>query len=115
YTTATTQYDSTMNQSLGICYAANIKGGTDTVTAAFSGNPTYRRILIHEYSGILVSNPVDATAKNIGSGTTAANSVTSSTANTSNTDLIFGAVMNDSGNLLNIERSEEHTSELQSR
>ena len=109
YTTATTQYDSAMNQSLGICYAANIKGGTDTVTAGFSGNPGYRRILTHEYSGILAGNPIDAVAKNISNGTTAANSVTSTAANTSNTDLIFGAVMNDSGNLLNIQAGTNFT------
>src|SRR5439155_1480967 len=51
----------------------------------------------------------DAVAKNISSGTTAANSVTSTAANTSNTDLIFGAVMNDSGNLLNIQAGTNFT------
>src|SRR4029450_5414459 len=57
YTVATTRYDATNNQSLAICYAANIKGGPTTVTATFSGSAAYRRLAIHEYSGVATSNP----------------------------------------------------------
>src|SRR3989442_3216738 len=51
YSVATTQYDITNVQSLAICYAANVKGGANTVTATFSGSPGWRRLLIHEYQG----------------------------------------------------------------
>ena len=98
YTTIPVQYDATKNQSLGICYAANIKGGAVTVTATFNGTPPYRRLLIHEYSGIATVTPVDVTAKNNANGTTTANSITSTAAvTTAAGDLIFGAVMDDAG------------------
>ena len=35
YAVATTQYDSLNDQSLAICYAPNVKGGANTVTATF--------------------------------------------------------------------------------
>src|SRR2546427_3572645 len=38
YAVATTQYDSINNQSLAICYAANVKGGANTVTATLSSS-----------------------------------------------------------------------------
>ena len=98
YSVATTQYDGINNQSLAICYAANVKSGANTVTAAFSGSPLYRRLLIHEYRGIASANPVDVVAKNIANGTTTANAITSTSAvTTASGDLIFGAVMDDSG------------------
>ena len=98
YSVATTQYDGVNNQSLAICYAANVKSGANTVTAAFSGSPLYRRLLIHEYRGIASANPVDVVAKNMANGTTSANAITSTSAvTTASGDLIFGAVMDDSG------------------
>ena len=96
YAVATIQTDALYNQSLAICYAANVKGGTNTVTATFSGTPSYRRLLIHEYQGIALVNPVDVVAKNVANGTTTTNGVTSTAAvTTSSGDLIFGAVMDD--------------------
>ena len=90
------QTDTMYNQSLAICYAPNVKGGTNTVTATFSGTPSYRRLLIHEYQGIALVNPVDVVAKNVANGTTTTNGVTSTAAvTTSSGDLIFGAVMDD--------------------
>jgi hypothetical protein len=98
YSVATTQYDNVNDQSLAICYAANVKGGANTVTATFSGSATYRRLLIHEYSGVALVNPLDVVAKNNANGTTAANAITSTAAvTTASGDLIFGAVMDDSG------------------
>ena len=98
YAVATTQYDSINSQSMAICYAANVKGGANTVTATFSGAPGYRRLLIQEYRGIAPVNPVDVVAQNVADGTTASNAITSTSAvTTSSGDLIFGAVMDDSG------------------
>jgi hypothetical protein len=94
YAVATTQTDSVYNQSLAICYAANVKGGANTVTATFSGAPVYRRLLIQEYQGIALVDPVDVVAKNVANGTTATNGITSTSAvTTSSGDLIFGAVI----------------------
>src|SRR6185436_1048711 len=59
YAVATTQYDSTNNQSLGICYAANVKSGINTVTATFSVASQYRYLLVQEYQGIAAVNPLD--------------------------------------------------------
>jgi len=98
YTTVTAQYDSTKNQSMGICYAANIKGGADTVTATFGGSSPYRRMLIHEYSGAAANNPVDVKAQHIAAGTTAPDNITTTPGITTVAgDLIFSAVMDDSG------------------
>ena len=94
----TSQYDVNNNQSLGICFAANIKAGATTVTATFNGSPPYRRILIHEYSGIATTNPVDVTKTNIANGTTTSNAITTTAGvTTANGDLIFAAVMDDAG------------------
>jgi glucose/arabinose dehydrogenase len=96
YTTVTVQFDGTKNQSLGICYAANIKGGAVTVTATFSGTPPYRRIIVHEYTGVAATSPVDITKINNANGTTTANGVTTTAATTTASgDLIFAAVMDD--------------------
>ena len=98
YTVATTQYDSVNNQSLAICYAMNVNGGTNTVTARFSNSPSYRRILVHEYQGVATSNALDVSVKNIGNANTALNNVTTMAAATATDgELIFSAVMDDSG------------------
>src|SRR3989442_4315883 len=98
YAVATTQYDSINNQSLAICYAANVKSGANTVTATLSSSAPYRRLLIHEYYGIAPVNPLDVVAKNLANGTTTSNGITSTSAvTTSSGDLIFGAVMDDAG------------------
>src|SRR5437660_117780 len=98
YAVATTQFDATDNQSLAICYAANVSPGANTVTATFSASVGYRRVLVHEYGGVIAANPVDVVANNIAYGTTLANAITSTTAvTTAPGDLIFGAVMDDQG------------------
>ena len=104
YTTLPVQYDSVNDQALGVCYAPNIKAGATTVTATFPTNVTYyRRLIIHEYSGLAQVNPVDITVATIASGTTAANNIsTTAGMTTSSNDLIFAAVMDDTG-LTNIQ------------
>ena len=98
YAVATTQYDSTNNQSLAICYAMNVKAGATTVTATFGSSATHRRLAVHEYRNIALTGAVDVVAKNLVNGTTAANAITSTAAVTTvNGDLIFGAVMDDTG------------------
>ena len=94
YTVADAQWDSTTNRWLGVCYAANIKAGSNTVTATFNGSRTTRRMIVHEYSGVALTNPVDVTAKNNALGATGANAITSNAAITTvGGDLIFGAVL----------------------
>jgi hypothetical protein len=68
-----------------IYYAANIKGGSNTVTVKFSQAAAYPDIRILEYRGV---SAVDVTAGASGSST-AANSGTATT--TSANELIFGA------------------------
>ena len=98
YTTLPLQYDSTNNQSLGICYAANVKAGSTTVTATLASSATFRRLLVHEYAGLALTNPVDVTAGNIANGTTAANGVTTTSVTTTAAGrLVFAAVMDDAG------------------
>jgi len=71
YAVATSTYDAVNGQSLAILYAPNVTGGAATVTASFaSGVPTVRRLEIHEYAGLATTSPLDATAMNIGDGTT---------------------------------------------
>ena len=43
---ATTQYDGPNNQSLAICYAANVKAGANTVTATFGATAPTGGVLI---------------------------------------------------------------------
>jgi len=94
YTVANYQFDSTMSQSLAICYAPNIKAGANTVTVTFGSSRPYRRMVISEYSGV---GAVDVTAQNIATATTAVNGATSGSATTTvSGDLIFGAIMDDS-------------------
>jgi Bacterial Ig domain/Calcineurin-like phosphoesterase len=98
YVVATTQYDSSNDQSLAICYAVNVRAGVNTVTANFSEEVTWRRMAIHEYSGVALTSPVDVVARNVANGTTAANGITSTAAVTTiSGDLIFAAVMDDAG------------------
>src|SRR6185295_14909203 len=77
YALATSAYDAVNGQTLAILYAANAASGATTVTASFGGTPTVRRMEIHEYSGIVTTNPLDVTSTNSADGTTAANSITS--------------------------------------
>jgi len=98
YAAAMTQYDSVSNQALAICYATNVKAGSNTVQASFSISAPYRRLEIHEYSGAATVSPVDVTKQNVANGTTAGDAITSGSGTTiANGDLIFGAVMDVTG------------------
>ncbi|HSX00646.1 MAG TPA: fibronectin type III domain-containing protein, partial [Candidatus Saccharimonas sp.] len=94
YATAATQLDTANGQWLGVCYAANVKSGANTVTARLSASRPFRRMVISEYAGVATTSPLDVTAKQAAAGTTAANAITSTAATTTAAgDLIFGAVM----------------------
>lgn len=99
YYTITTTFDSVNGQALGVCYATNITSTTGLVVkATFSANSVYRRIFAAEYSGIASTNPVDVTSTNMGTATGSADGATTNAATTtSNGDLIFSTVMDDSG------------------
>jgi hypothetical protein len=71
-----------------IYYAANIAGGSNTVTVKFNEAANFVDVRVLEYSGAGTSNPVDGTAAAAGSGSLAnSGTATTTTAN----DLIFGA------------------------
>jgi len=98
YVLATSGYNKSNRQGLAILYASNILPGTNTVTVNFGNADHYRRIIISEYSGIAAASPLDATAKRQATATMASNGVTSAMGTTTTGgDLIFGAVMDDSG------------------
>src|SRR6267378_2150943 len=53
--------------SAQIFYAANIKGGANTVTMTLAGGATaWNQIEIHEYSGLSTTSPLDVTASAFG-------------------------------------------------
>ncbi|HEX7963503.1 MAG TPA: hypothetical protein VF466_02830 [Candidatus Saccharimonadales bacterium] len=95
YTTINVWIDATNKQSLALCYASNIAGGTTTVTATLGANNNTRRMIISEYSGVAASSPVDVSTGVGGvAGTTTTNGVTSgSVTPTQNGDLIYAATM----------------------
>jgi hypothetical protein len=64
YTKAVTLASASNGASADIWYKSNIAGGTNNVvTATYSGSFTsYKQISCHEYSGILLTSPLDKTA-----------------------------------------------------
>ena len=98
YLVAVNDFDSGNRQGLAILYAFNVRAGANTVTVTFGTTGGYRRVIVSEYSGVATTAPLDVTAKNQGTSTTAANGATSTAATTTaNGDLIFGVAMDDSG------------------
>ena len=71
-----------------IYYAKNIAGGSNSVTVNFNQAATFIDVRVLEYSGLDVTNPLDATASAAGS-CTSPNSGSATTTSTS--ELIFGA------------------------
>ena len=66
------------------------------MTATFSASVPYRRLAVHEYSGVATESPLDGVASNLATGTTVTDGVTSTAALTTHDgDLLFGAVMDD--------------------
>lgn len=103
YSLATSAWDTANNQGLAILYSTNIRSGADTVTVNFGQLDEYRRIIVSEYSGIVASSPLDASAARFAAGTRSTNGATSSSGTTTTAgDLIFGAVTDDSGHVGNI-------------
>jgi hypothetical protein len=79
--------------SQAIYYAKNIKAagvGSNTVTVQFSSTVPYPDIRNAEYSGLDPTSPLDATASNSGSGSTA---TSGNITTTSAAELLFGAGM----------------------
>ena len=98
YFLASSDYDAKNRQGLAILYAINNRSGSNAVTVNFGQPDHYRRIIVSEYSGINTASPVDVTAKHQGFASTSGDGATSGQAvSTSGGDLIFGAVMDDSG------------------
>jgi hypothetical protein len=71
--------------SQAIYYAANIKGGSNTVTVTFSGAAVFVDLRVAEYTGL--AGTVDAKASGAGSAATA----TSGSFTTTTADLVFAA------------------------
>jgi len=95
YVLATTSYSSAGDQSLAVYYAANIRGGSNTISATFNGGRPWPRLIIAEYQGLDPVSPLAVTSTNQGSATTAADSVTTGYGTTSTGgDLILGVVEN---------------------
>lgn len=95
YASPIIQNDPGNNQAIGVCWAANIAAGANTVTATWPGNPSFRGMSISEYSGVSTTDAFDVSAKNDSTGNTAANNITSTSAITTvDGALIYGATMN---------------------
>ena len=89
-----TAWGTTQGWRSQLFYAKNIAGGSNTVTARFgSAISGFGKLLIHEYSGLDRTAPLDASASNIG---TAAAMDSGSAATTKADDLIFGAASSSS-------------------
>lgn len=75
--------------SAQVFYAANIKGGADTVKATFDSSVNmFGLVYAHEYTGVSQVAPLDGTAAAVGSSSSASSgSVTTKNPN----DLLFGA------------------------
>ncbi len=95
----TPKRDTGNNQSAGICYALNAKGGTTNVTTTFTASVSYTGISLQEFSNIAAASAFDGSASNqVGAGCSGANCVTSTATTTTATgDLIVGYVTDDWG------------------
>ena len=83
--------------SLELLYAISKAGGADTVTANFNGSLAGGALLLHEYSGVDTSTPLDVTSSQATSGATIdSGSQMTRFAN----DLIFGTAGRDSTSTL---------------
>ena len=69
YVSAIIKNDTRHNQAVGLLCRQH-QGGSNTVTATFGLNHTYRRLAIHEYSGVAASASLDKTASAAGSSVT---------------------------------------------
>ncbi|EKD91103.1 MAG: hypothetical protein ACD_30C00045G0003 [uncultured bacterium] len=93
----TKQVDVRHNQAMQIFYLPNIvtAGASHTVTATFSPSAAYRRLIVHEVSGLDTSGSVDQTAVvNNEAGTAVSVGPVTPTVNN---EYIFATVVDDSG------------------
>jgi hypothetical protein len=92
YSNAIVRDDNT--QAAGICYAAAVRAGANTVTVTFGVAHGARALMIHEYSGVAAVSPLDKV-----SGNTATSTAVTSLAvvPAQNGELIFGLVSNTDG------------------
>jgi hypothetical protein len=75
-------------------YAANIRGGADTVTVVVSGTPAYHEVYLHEYAGLDLTAPLDAFSVRVSTGTTFSSGTVTTTANH---DLLYGIEIDSQG------------------
>ena len=87
YTDAVWQLQNTDGHQIHLFYAANIKGGPNTVTAQFSGTNNHPWLAIYEYSGVSAANPMDKTAAAQGHSAVASSGATATTASAN--ELVF--------------------------
>jgi hypothetical protein len=63
------QHSSSVGVRSRLYYAANIRGGADTITTVVSGSPAWHEVYLHEYSGLDPLAPLDAFSVAVGIGT----------------------------------------------
>ncbi len=90
YVDAVSQAQTADGHQIHILYAQNIKGGANTVTAAFSATNNHPWLAIYEYSGLSKTNPLDQTAHAQGSSASPSTGLTGTTSST--TELLFAGV-----------------------
>jgi DNA-binding beta-propeller fold protein YncE len=98
YTDSVSQAQTVDGHQIHIFYAKGIGGGSNTVTATFSGANNHPWLAVYEYSGLSTTNPLDQTASAEGNSTTPSSGATAVT--TSGNELIFagaGLVANFTG------------------
>ena len=82
--------------AIQIFFVPNSKAGANTVTCTFNGSVSSRRMVIHEYSGLLTTSPLDVNSSF--ANTTATSAMTSNSAvTTAAKELVFGWGASNSG------------------
>jgi hypothetical protein len=90
YVDAVNQAQSADGHQAYIFYAANVKGGANTVNATFSGSNGHPFLAVYEYSGLSASAPLDRTAQAQGSSSTPSSGATATTSASS--ELVFSGL-----------------------
>jgi methionine-rich copper-binding protein CopC len=90
YSQAVSQVQSSDGHQIHLFYAANIQGGANSVSAAFSGTNSHPWLAIYEYSGLSATNPLDKTAAAQGSSNAPSSGATAATSSAN--ELVFSGV-----------------------
>jgi hypothetical protein len=93
YAKAVGNNNNSNGNEVSLWYAANVNGGSVTVTAAFSAVSDDSAIAIHEYGGLASASPLDRTAGAGNDNTAPSSGATAST--TQAAELVVGAVGDD--------------------